>query len=298
MNQPHRPIFGIALRLVATIALAIMFALVKLSGDHGISLVETLFFRQMAAIPVVVAIAMSSAQGLPMLTTTRPWAQARRMVLGIAAMGLNFTAAMMLPLAESTAIGYSVPIFGTLLAILLIGEQVGWHRWAAIATGFVGVLIITNVWGGAHGSDIGIIAGVAGALLTALVSIAIRDLGRTENAMATVFWFSLMSMVPLGVAMIWFAQNHDAQGWMLIAGIGASGAIAQLTLTASLRAAPVNIVLPIDYIGLVWASILGLFLFDQYPAVTTWIGGPIIIASALYILWREHQNKRTIIAVE
>ncbi len=275
-----------------------MFALVKLAGEHGVSLVETLFYRQVAAIPVVVAIAVYSTQGLPMLKTARPWAQARRMTLGLCAMGLNFAAAMLLPLAESTAIGYSVPIFATLLAIILLRERVGLHRWAAIATGFVGVLIITNIWGGSHGNGFGIIAGVAGALLTALVSIAIRDLGRTDNPMATVFWFSLLSMVPLGIAMIWFAQHHDATGWMLVGGIGASGAIAQITLTASLRAAPVNIVLPIDYVGLVWASILGLVLFNQYPAMTTWIGGPIIIASALYILWREHRQKHVNIAIK
>jgi drug/metabolite transporter (DMT)-like permease len=268
---------GIALRVVATLALAIMFALVKLAGERGVNLIETLFFRQIAAIPLMVGIAAVSAQGLGMLATQRPWAQGRRMVLGLLAMGLNFTAAMLLPLPESTAIGYSVPIFATLLAILFLGETVGRHRWAAIGIGFVGVIIITHIWGGAHGNVIGIMAGISGAILTAL---------------ATVFWFSLLSMLPLGAAMLWYAQPHDAQGWMLLAAIGVTGAIAQISLTASLRAAPVSIVMPIDYVGLIWASLLSWYVFDALPAITTWIGAPIIIASALYILWREHHSKK------
>jgi drug/metabolite transporter (DMT)-like permease len=288
----HNPILGILLRLLATVALAIMFALVKRASEMGISVIESLFFRQLAGIPFVVALALFSQHGLSQLATQRPWAQARRMVLGLVAMGLNFTAAIMLPLAEATAIGYTVPIFATLLAIFLLGETVGRYRWTAIATGFIGMLIITQIWNGGHGSSAGIAVAIAGALLTALVSIAIRDLGRTDNATATVFWFSLLSMLPLGLAMIWFAQAHDAAGWMLLAGISVSGAIAQVTLTAALRLAPVAVVMPIDYISLIWASLLGWYIFADVPAITTWIGAALIMASALYIFWREQHIKK------
>lgn len=290
----HRPILGIMLRLLATIALATMFSLVKLAGERGIGVVESLFFRQLAAIPFVLLLAAFSAQGLSQLKTARPWAQGRRMVLGLIAMSLNFLAAMLLPLAEATAIGYSVPIFATLLAIPLLGEHVGPHRWAAIAGGFIGMLIITQVWAGAHGNNLGIAVAIAGATLTALVSIAIRDLGRTDSAMATVFWFSLLSLLPLGLAMIWFAQSYSMQGWMLLAGIGLSGAIAQLSLTAALRAAPIAVVMPIDYISLIWASLLGWYIFADAPALTTWIGALIIMSSTFYIFWRERHRKKAV----
>ncbi len=292
---PHRPLLGVALRLLATLMLAIMFALVKRAAEQGVHVVESLFFRQLTALPLILGWMALTGERLAVLKTARLPAHARRTALGVAAMILNFTAVVLLPLPEATAIGYSVPIFGTLLAVLLLGEAVGRHRWSAIIIGFVGVLIITGPFGGsAAAAGSGHLAGVAvalvGAFMTALVSVAIRDLGRTEAPMITVFWFSLLSMLPLGLALPFFVGAHAPMVWGLIAGLSLAGALAQLLLTAALRLAPVAIVLPVDYVGLVWAALLGWWLFDQAPALATWAGAALVIASGLTILWREQRR--------
>jgi drug/metabolite transporter (DMT)-like permease len=124
--------------------------------------------------------------------------------------------------------------------------------------------------------------------MTAVVSILIRQLGATEPAPTTVFWFSASSLVPAGIAMLFFARPHDATTWALLLAAGVSGGIGQLLLTSALRLAPVSVVLPMDYSGLIWATILGWLLFDKLPVSTTLMGAPIIIASGLVILWREH----------
>ena len=197
----------------------------------------------------------------------------------------------MLPLAEATVIGFSVPIFSTVLAALVLGEPTGKWRWGAVAAGFLGVLLIVQPGTGEVpllGAGVALVA----ALLTASVTIVIRRLGATERASTTVFWFAASSLVPLGVMMLWFGRAHDPETWAILSGLALSGGLAQLTLTGALRLAPVALVMPMDYTSLIWATILGTWIFGELPTPWIWVGAPIIIASGLIIVWREHRLAR------
>ena len=141
---------------------------------------------------------------------------------------------------------------------------------------------------GVFGASVALVA----ALLTASVTIVIRRLGATERASTTVFWFAASSLVPLAVMMIWFARAHDPVTWAILAGLGLAGGLAQLTLTGSLRLAPVALVMPMDYTSLLWATMFGIWLFAELPTPWIWVGAPIIIASGLVIVWREHRLAR------
>jgi drug/metabolite transporter (DMT)-like permease len=134
---------------------------------------------------------------------------------------------------------------------------------------------------------------LAAALFTASVTIVIRRLGKTERAATTVFWFAVSSLLPLGLAMLFFGRGHDALTWELLAGIALSGGIAQLTLTGALRLAPVALVMPMDYTSLLWAVLLGASMFGELPTPWIWLGAPIIIASGLVIVWREQRLHRS-----
>jgi drug/metabolite transporter (DMT)-like permease len=230
--------------------------------------------------------------GFASLKTKRVGAHVARMAIGLTAMGLNFLAFVLLPLAEATSIGFSVPVFATLLAALILGEPTGRWRWSAILVGFVGVLVIVQPGSGHVGAYGGAVA-VAAALCTAGATIAIRRLGATEPAAATVFWFGLSSLVPLGLVMIFFAKPHDAHTFAVIAALSVAGGIAQLLLTGALRLAPVALVMPMDYSALLWAILLGWLIFDELPSRWTWVGAPIVIAAGLVILWREHRLRMT-----
>lgn len=282
----HRPVAAILIRAAAVAALGVMFALVKLVGARGVNIVETVFYRQLLALPLILGwVAMGP--GFASLRTNKVGAHLSRMVVGLTGMTLNFLGMMMLPLAEATVIGFAVPLFATILAAVWLREPTGRYRWGAVIIGFVGVLVVLRPDGAAFHST-GALVALGGAIMTACVSILLRQLGATEAAATTVTWFTVSSVIPLSVLMLWFGQAHDLTTWLLLIAMGSFGGAGQLLLTSALRFAPVAVVLPVDYSGLIWATLLGWLLFGTLPLAATWIGAPIIIASGLIILWREH----------
>ena len=282
---------GMVLRLVAVALLSVMFACVKLMSERGVTVMESLFFRQFILLFVAVAwmavdSRFGSGVGFEAIKTKKPRAHLIRMIVGLTAMGFNFGSYALLPMAEATTIAFAVPIFATALAALILHEPTGIHRWGAVLVGFIGVLIVVQP-GSAHISLLGGIVAVVAALLTASVTIVIRNLGATEGSLTIVFWFALTSLIPLVPSMFWFAELHEPAVWGIALVMGIAGGLAQIALTSSLRLAPVALVMPMDYTGLIWASLFGWLLFSQWPTASTFAGAPIIIASGLYILWRE-----------
>ena len=180
----------------------------------------------------------------------------------------------------------------TILSAIILREAVGVHRWGAVALGFIGVLIVVQPQAG-HLPILGAATGLTSALLTAFVTILLRQLGSTEPALTTVFWFFTMSSIPLACAMPWFAQSHPPIVWALLIGMGIVGGLGQVALTLSLQYAPVSTVAPVDYASLIWSTLFGVWLFAEVPTAWTWVGAPIIIGSGLYIVWRERVRQRT-----
>jgi len=285
-----RILTGLGLRLFAILMLSTMGALIKLVESRGAHLAEILLFRQLFAIPLVLGwLAMSA--GLSTIRTQRFGAHVLRACVGLVGMVFNFGAVLLLPLAEATTLSFTVPIFATILGALILKEVTGRHRWGAVIAGFIGVLIVTQPGGGnipLGGAVVGLIA----ALFVAIISIQLRQLGRTESAGTTVFWFSTLSLLPLGIAYAFVAAPHDAGTFALLILIGLVGGAGQLALTAALRFAPVSAV-PMDYSSLIWATLYGWLLFGVLPSEWTWIGAPFIIGSGLYIVWRERRRGLT-----
>ena len=207
-DRPVEPqvVLGMGLRLISALSLALMFAGVKWAGQRGAGVVETLFYRQIGSV-VCAATFVALGPGFASLRTRRFKAHAVRMAIGVVAMLLNFAMVMLLPLAEATAIGFSVPIFATLLAAAVLGEPTGKWRWGAVIVGFIGVLVIVQP-GSGHISAYGGAVAIGAAVSTACATIAIRHLGATEAVATTVFWFGVTSLVPLGLAMPFVAHTH------------------------------------------------------------------------------------------
>lgn len=288
-------ILGIILRLGAVLAISAMFMFVKLASQNGVHVIESLFWRQITAIPLVVIWFSYSGQ-LRSIKTKKFGGHALRMGLGVSAMGLNFIAFALLPMAEATVIGFASPVFGTILAAVILREPTGIFRWLGVLVGFVGIIIVVqpstiiSLFSG--DSALGPIVALAGALITAAVSIQIRQLGKTENSGTIVFWFSITSMIPLGIAMLFYGSNHAAQIWLYIAGLSICGATAQLLLTAAMRFAPVSVVMTMDYTALIWTTLFGYLIFNDIVSASTWVGAPIIIGAGLFIAYRERTRAR------
>lgn len=286
IRAENRPA-ALLLRLFGISCLAGMAVLVKLASEAGVHLGEIMFWRQTLAVPVVLAWVLAGP-GFASLATKRFGAHVRRSALGLTSMAFYMGSITLLPLAEATTLGFTTPIFATILAALILKEKVGLHRAAAVVAGFAGVLVIVQP-GASPIPPAGAAVGIIAAIMIAFISLQIRDLGRTEAAPTTVFWFSTLSTLPLGLLLPFVMTAHDAREWLLLAGIGTLGGIGQIGLTAALRLAPVSTVIAMDYVSLLWTSLFGWLLWQHVPGAATWIGAAIIIASGLYIAWREHR---------
>lgn len=285
-----RVLAGIALRLLAIFFLSTMSALVKWGEHRGATLFEGMFWRQACALPVVLAFVMRGPGGQASLRTTRFRGHLARAMVGLVGMVFTFGAVILLPLAEATTFQFTVPIFATILGATLLKEPTGIQRWAAVLVGFAGVLVVAQP-GGAHIAPAGAAVGLLAALFVALVAVLLRQL-RDEPAGTTVFWFTALTLPLIAIPYAFHLKPHDAGTWAILAATGVVGALGQLSLTAASRLAPVTAVVPMDYSGLLWATIYGWLLFGALPAPMTWAGAPIIIASGLFIVWREHRLGR------
>ena len=292
MSPPptQRPLLALALRIAAVTALATMLMLVKLAGESGVELPEIMFWRQAVTLPLILGFVLFNG-GLARLRTERMASHCWRAATGMTGMLCNFAAAILLPLAVSTTLGFTTPLFAVLLTPLMLGEKVGPWRWAAVLIGFMGVLVIAQP-GAAPISLVGAAFGLASGFMVAFISFQIRDLGRTEEPIRVVFYFALFGALMMAPTLPYNMTPHSPEQWLILLGIGLAGTAGQLLLTMSLRIGAVASVIVMDYTGLIWATLFGWAIWDQLPPWTTWLGAPLIVAAGLIVTWRERLHAR------
>lgn len=283
----QRPMMALLIRLGAAFVLSIMLVFVKLVVESGVTLTETLFWRQLPTVPILIAW-YAAHRRLHVLKSTRLKAHAGRAMTGLAGMFLNFGAVTLLPLAEATTFNFTTAIWAVILSALILREPVGKWRWGAVALGFAGVIVIAQP-GHSHVPPLGAAVALAAAFMIAVISIQIRDLGRTEPPLTIVFWFAAFSLPLLAAAMPFVMTAHTAYQWSLLAGLGFFGLLGQFLLTAALKYGAVASVIVMDYSSLIWATLFGYFVFDRLPTQATWAGVPLIVGAGLIIAWREHR---------
>ncbi len=286
----QRPMLALGLRLLAVAVLATLMMLVKYTAGTGVRLPEILFWRQVPSVLLIFAwLAMRGE--IDRLRTRRLGSHARRAMLGLTGMFFTFGAPLLLPLAVSTTLGFTTPIFAVILSALLLRERVGPVRWLAVALGFAGVVIIAQP-GHALIPPFGAFVGIGAGFLVALISIQVRDLGRTDEPLSIVFWFAALSSPLLLAALPYTYTPHSAWQWFLLISGGVLGCMGQLLLTASLRYGQVASVIVMDYSALVWATLYGWLVWSELPPSATWWGAPVIIAAGGVIAWREQRLHR------
>ena len=266
-----------------------MGVIVKHLADH-IPVIELMFFRSAFALPVILAICARS--GGASLRTRRFRGHALRASTGIAAQTLGFFALSVLPLAEQTALGYTQPLFVTILAIPFLGEKVGIHRWSAVLIGFCGVLLIAAGQGVGFGTVppalvLGTAAGVAQGMFTAVTTMLVRQLSSTESSSTITLWQSLLMGGYAAVLLPFFWVTPDWGDLGLLILVGLVGGCAQWLLTEAWASAQVSAIAPYSYSALLWSIGLGWLAFGDLPGVAMLAGSGLIVAAGLYILHRE-----------
>jgi drug/metabolite transporter (DMT)-like permease len=274
---------GIALMVLAVGLYAVMDALVKWLGP-SYPTIEIIFFRSLFAF-IPIAFFLLRSGSLAQLRTAHPLGHAVRALTGLASLSLFFYTYTHMPLANVIAISFAAPLLVTALSVPLLGERVGWRRWSAVLIGFLGVVIMVQPDSSAF-DQIAVLA-LSATILYALVMVFIRKLSRTETSTAIVFYYALTSTLISGAFMPFVWVMPDLEGWVLLILVGLIGGLAQIAMTNAFRLADVSIVAPFDYMHIIWAALLGYFIWGEIPGNSLWIGVAIVMASGIYVLFRE-----------
>jgi drug/metabolite transporter (DMT)-like permease len=206
-------------------------------------------------------------------------------------------AVRVLSLADAYAIFLAAPLIVTALSVPLLGEHVGWRRWVAICVGLIGVITMLKP-SAASLVSLGAVAALLSATGYAFNAVALRIITRTDTTASVVFWMiGVMTVIAGCVAAPQWVEIRSAD-WILLAAIGLFSSIAQHLLTEAFRNAPPSVVAPFEYTALLWGIGIDRVVWGVFPSSRVYIGGGIVIASGLYLIWREHSTSAPPIASE
>jgi len=273
---------GIFMMACAGLTIALLWSVLRYASDfmHPLYIV---FWRSLFGILILVP--WMVRQGASVMKTKRLKMHFARSITGFTSMIGIFYSIAHIPLAQAMAVNYSGPLFATLGTILLFGEAVKKRRVFALIAGFIGVLIVLRP--DVDSFNWGIGAAVLGAVGMAGSILFIRTLGKTEKNQAIVIYSNTLSLPFALVLALMFWEWPTLHDWVLLFIIGVMSTVAQLFMNRALIVAETSAVLPIDFLRLVFVSILGAVLFDQPIDEFMWLGGAIILCSVVYIARRE-----------
>ncbi|MDH3317137.1 MAG: DMT family transporter [Gammaproteobacteria bacterium] len=278
---------GCLYMLASTVFFASMHAFVRFISAE-IHPFEVTFFRNLfgfvALTPWLVI------HGLEPLRTRRFGLHFARAGTNVVAMLMFFMALSMSPMVQVQALAFTAPLFTTVLAALILKEDVRIRRWMATLVGFIGALIIIRP--GFQPIDAGALLTVASAAVWAFTMIIIKQLSRTDSAF-TITAYMVILMTPMSLvaaAPVWSWPNLEQLGWLAACGI--TGTVAQLLMAQAFRSADASVVLPLDFMKVVWGAIIAWLWFSEVVGIWTWIGALIIFIGASYIAFRERHLEK------
>jgi drug/metabolite transporter (DMT)-like permease len=274
---------GAALALLAFAIYSTHDVVVKfLGGDY--SPFQLLFFSTLFGFPVVTIMLMRDARDAN-LRPRHPWWMALRTATALLTGAAAFTAFSTLPLAQTYAIIFAAPLIITILAIPMLGERVGWRRSLAVAVGLGGVIVVLQP--GATDFRLGHLAALTAAVFSALGAVITRKIGGEERSAVMLLYPMMANFIVMGCALPFVYREMpglDLGGMALMAVLGFVGGIC---LLAAYRLGRAVIIAPMQYSQLIWATLYGALFFGERPEWNTALGAAIVIASGIYIVFRE-----------
>jgi drug/metabolite transporter (DMT)-like permease len=294
-TKPDRTLHGIGLKVASVVAFVIMSSLLK--AAEGIPAGQLVFYRSFFAIFPIVLFLVWRGQLLAGIKTANLPGHLLRGFIGVASMGLGFYGLTQLPLPESIAISYAMPLLIVVLSALVLKERVHFFRWSAVLVGLAGVAImiwprLTLLTGGSAigtGETAGALAALAAAGCAAFAMLQVHKLTQTERTETIVFYFSLsasvIALVTIPFGWVW----PTPQQAILLVLAGFAGGVGQILLTSSYRHANPSAVAPFEYSSLLLGLVIGYFAFGDIPTPAMLIGAIIVIASGIAVILREHR---------
>ncbi len=252
-------------------------------ANREVHVLEIVFFRYFISLLIMAPWMMRRGLG-GLRGNNLPLLGARSVSSYIGAM-LWFASIIFMPLAEATALGYTMPLFVTLGAVLFLGEVVRKRRWLAVFAGFAGTLIILRP--GIEAITWPAMFAIGGALFIACSALMVKVLSRSDSPDTIVLYMAVFS-TPLSfvaASFVWVTPSLETLAWLTA--IGLSSTLAHLAYTRSFAIADASAVLPYDYLRLLMVAVVGFAIYDEVLDFWTWVGTAVIVGSTFYIARRE-----------
>jgi len=259
-----------------------------LSVNH--SVIEIAFYRNLiACLPFLIMIFAFGRREI-LIIRSKPSLVGIRAAIGTLSLITTFTAYSLMPMAETTALLFTASLFIPILGVIFLKESVGPYRWAAVAMGFIGVVIMAHPSGEIN--TLGIVVALTATLMHASLQIILRYLGRFESPETISFYFFVIGVFLTALPLPFIAVRPTLGEVPLLIGVGLSGAGAQWLLSVAFRNAKAAIVTVFNYSGIVWATLFGWMIWGDWPLPTVMAGAAIVIASNVLMIWRESRLGR------
>jgi drug/metabolite transporter (DMT)-like permease len=273
------------LMLLSVVLFAGMAIAIRLASKD-LHAFEIAFFRNFFGL--LFALPLLYKGGTSLLRTDRLGLYFFRCFIGLCGMLCGFWAIAHLPMSQAIALSYTTPLFVTIGAVLTLGEVIRARRISALAVGFIGTLIILQIWTfGASWLSSGVWIGLLSSLLTAGALVSIKFLSRTEPSDAIVFYMVLIMTPMSALPAYWVWQTPQGLTWLWLLLTGFFGTTAQMAMTRAYKLGDVSALTPINFVQLPLIALAAWWLFDETPNRYTWIGAGIVFASTAYIAHRE-----------
>jgi drug/metabolite transporter (DMT)-like permease len=281
---------GIWLMIATTVVFAVQDGISRhLASEYNVFMVVMIRFWFFAAF--VMALAAREKGGIREATRTRfPKLQVLRGVLLVTEVCVMVLAFVKLGLVESHAVFTCYPLLIAALSGPILGEKVGWRRWAAIMIGFVGVLIILQP-GYAVFSPWALVP-LLSALLFAVYGLLTRYVARGDSASVSFFWTGTVGAAAMTLVGVWYWEPMTGPDWGWMAALCCTAIVGHWLLIKAFAVAEASAIQPFAYLQLVWASGLGLFLFGEELRTNVAIGAGLVVAAGLFTLWRQRVRAR------
>jgi drug/metabolite transporter (DMT)-like permease len=252
---------------------------------------EVMFLRSLSSLAVCAAV-MLPITGLSVFATRRPRDHIARGLSQSISQTLSVLAFSLMPLAGAVAINFSAPLFSALVSIVWLRETAGPARWTALLVGFFGVLVVSHP--GTDSLTLGALFALGNAIMYGTVTVAVRGMTRTESSNTLLMWqLTTIAFFHSFLLLFGWKWPAPADAGMLFAS-GFANAVGQYFWTQALRLAPATAVSPFYYLMLVWALVIGFLVWGDVPSTGLLIGSVIVVASGLFLLWREARLQRAI----
>jgi len=213
-----------------------------------------------------------------------------RALINIISMICWFSAIGMMHFEKATALGFTTPLFTTVLAVLILGEVIRFHRTAALLLGFVGILIIIRP--GYMPFEFGTILMLIASFSFSFVLIFVKKLSATDSSLTIIFYHLLYMTPAFFILSLFYWQSISLDQLIIFSLMGTSGLLSHWCLAQAFKMSDTTFVMPLQFTKLIWASLIGLFIFAEQPDIWTWVGGIIIFISVVYITYREAFRKK------